>query len=226
VLSFYTCGSRARNKYLYGDKIMASRISSLFFLVVSVLFIASCRLSPQQARTLKSAQGDLSVEYSRNTGAIAKYDVFEITFQHDVNYAEPFFDVTIDVVFTSPSKERIRVGGFHYGSSSGPTIRQDEIQTQRGPRQQVSYHFDTQDLWKARFAPSELGRWKYDFVFRDVEGREARGRGTFDCVKGHKPAPGSITGVPIFRSACRIAGAIIRAPDRCWINALWKARSV
>jgi len=171
---------------------MASRIVSLFFLVVSVLFMSSCRMSPQQAHTLKSARGDLKVEYGQNTETIAKYDVFEITFQHDVNYPEPFFDVTIDVFFTSPSKERIHVGGFHYGSSAGPIIRQDEIQTQRGPRQQVSYHFDKQNLWKARFAPSERGRWKYDFVFRDVEGREARGRGTFDCVKGHKPAPGFV----------------------------------
>ncbi|MFC1636947.1 DUF5060 domain-containing protein [Planctomycetota bacterium] len=171
---------------------MAARIASYFFLVVSVLFISSCRMPPKQAHALKSAQGALKVEYSQNTDTIAKYDVFEITFQHDVNYAEPFFDVMIDVVFTSPSKEQIRVGGFHYGSSSRPNIRQDEIQTQQGPRQQVSYHFDKQNLWKARFAPSEPGQWTYDFVFRNAEGQQAHGEGFFTCVQGHKPKSGFV----------------------------------
>jgi len=171
---------------------MASRFPSLFFLVVFVSFISSCRMLPQKTPPLKSARGDLKVEYRQNTVVLAKYDVFEITFQHDVNYAEPFFDVAIDIAFTSPSKERICVGGFHYGSSSGPTIRRDEIQTQRGPRQQVSYHFDKQNLWKARIAPSEPGRWTYDFVFRNAEGHEARGRGSFTCVPGHKPKSGFV----------------------------------
>ena len=169
-----------------------SRISSLFLGVVSVLLFSSCRLPPQQARALKFAQGTLKVEYSQNADTIAKYDVFEIAFQHDVNYAEPFFDVVIDVVFTSPSKERIQVGGFHYGSSSGPSIRQDEIQTPRGARQQVSYHFEKQNLWKARFAPSEPGRWTYDFIFRNADGQEARGEGTFKCVPGHQPKSGFV----------------------------------
>ena len=171
---------------------MASRMVSLFFIVVLVLFLSSCHMPPEQAHTVKSAQGDLEVEYSQNTETIAKYDVFEITFRHDVNYAEPFFDVTIDIVFTSPSKKQIHIGGFHYGSSSSPTVRKDEVQTQRGPRQQVTYHFDKQDLWKARFAPSEPGRWLYEFVFRNAEGQQARGGGTFTCVQGQKPKPGFV----------------------------------
>lgn len=166
---------------------MPSRVASLCFMVVSVLLGSSCRLPQQQAPPLKSAQGDLAVEYGQNTNTLEKYDVFEITFRHDVNYAEPFFDVTIEVVFTSPSKEQIRIGGFHYGSSAGPAIRQEEVQTQRGPRQQVSYHFGTQNLWKARFASSVFGRWTYDFVFRNTQGQQARGSGTFTCVQGHKP---------------------------------------
>jgi len=171
---------------------MASRNPWFFFLGVSVLFSLSCRIPAGQASTLKLARGDLEVQYSQNTDTISKYDIFEITFQHDVNYAEPFFDVTIDVVLTSPSKERVRVGGFHYGSSSKPTIRQEKVQTQRGPRQQVVYHFDKQNLWKARFAPSETGRWTYDFVFQNVNGQKARGRGTFTCVQGQTPKRGFI----------------------------------
>ncbi|OHB74742.1 MAG: hypothetical protein A2Z25_15370 [Planctomycetes bacterium RBG_16_55_9] len=155
-----------------------------------VLFGLSCRVPPQHAQTPISAQGALSVKYSQNTDTIARYDVFEVTFQHDANDIDPFFDVTIDVAFASPSKERIHVGGFHYGSSAGPTIRRDEVQTQRGPRQQTSYHFDKQNLWKARYAPSEPGKWTYEFVLRNEEGQEARGGGTFTCVPGRKPKSG------------------------------------
>jgi len=171
---------------------MASRNPWFCFVGVSVLFSLSCRISAGQANTLKVARGDLEVQYSQNTDTISKYDIFEITFQHDVNYAEPFFDVTIHVVLTSPSKERVRVGGFHYGSSSKPTVRQEKVQTPRGPRQQVLYHFDKQNLWKARFAPSATGRWTYDFVFQNVNGQKARGRGTFTCVQGQTPKRGFI----------------------------------
>jgi len=118
--------------------------------------------------------------------------VFEITFKHENHYANPFFDVTINIIFISPSKKQIHVGGFHHGSSSGATIRKSKIWTERGERQRVFYHFDKQDLWKARFAPSELGRWKYDFVFRNVKGQEASGRETFTCVQGRKPNPGFV----------------------------------
>ncbi len=123
----------------------------------------------------------------------------------DIDYVNPFFDAAIDVVFTSPSKKQIRIGGFHYGSSSGTKIHTSTMQTDKGERQQVVYDFDQQDLWKARFAPREFGQWKYNFVFRNVKGQEAFGEGTFTCVnpvrsklaastcvKGRKPNPGFV----------------------------------
>ncbi|MEJ2704914.1 MAG: DUF5060 domain-containing protein [Sedimentisphaerales bacterium] len=171
---------------------MTLRTRSLLLLVVSVLFASSYPLSAQDAHDPASASGDLKVRYSQNARSLATYDVFEITFEHDLSYANPFFDVVIDVIFTSPSKEQIHVGGFHYGSSAGPSIRRNKIQTQRGPRQQVSYHFDKQNLWKARFAPSQAGRWTYEFVFRNAEGKEARGKGTFTCIQGDEPKPGFV----------------------------------
>jgi hypothetical protein len=146
----------------------------------------------QQAKVRSAHSRDLKVEYSQNTRTVPRYAVFEITFNHDQECANPFFDVTIDVTFTSPSKKQVRIGGFHYGSSSGATIVTKKTQTERGERQQVSYDFDKQDLWKARFAPSELGRWKYSFVFKNLKGQRASGEGTFTCVKGRRPDPGFV----------------------------------
>ncbi|MBM4028649.1 MAG: DUF5060 domain-containing protein, partial [Planctomycetes bacterium] len=104
------------------------------------------------------------LEHSQNLTAVPRYGVWEVTFQRANTYENPFFDVSIDVTLTAPSSQQVRIGGFHY----------------------------RQDLWKARFAPSELGRWTYRFVFRDTEGRTAAGEGEFTCVKNQKPSPGFV----------------------------------
>jgi hypothetical protein len=197
ALNSCTYGNRDSSEYLFGIMTMMSRIASLGLLAVPFLFFSSCRLPSQRAHTSQSAQGDLNVEYSQNADMIAKYDIFEITFQHDANSIDPFFDVKIDVVLSSPSKERIHVGGFHYGSSSGPTVEKKMVSTARGNRQQIAYHFDKQDLWKARFAPSEPGKWTYDFIFRNIGGQEAHGSGAFTCIRGHRPKSGFVRRHPM-----------------------------
>jgi predicted amidohydrolase len=65
----------------------------------------------------QSSGSILEVTHTRNTDTIPIHEVFEITFQHDQEYDNPFFDVTIEVVFQSPSGKSIEIGGFHYGSS-------------------------------------------------------------------------------------------------------------
>ena len=171
---------------------MRLRIALLLSVVALISTSLSSRVQPEMTPTVKSALGALNVEYNQNTAVVPLYEVFEITFEHEGNYANPFFDVTIDVVFTSPSKEQIRVGGFHYGSSSKPTIKKNNVATAKGQRQQVSYVFDKQNVWKARFAPSQPGRWTYDFVFSDAQGQESRGSGAFTCVKGRTPRHGFV----------------------------------
>jgi hypothetical protein len=56
----------------------------------------------------------------------------------------------------------------------------------------VTYSFEKQDLWKARFAPAELGEWKYEFTFTNTQGQQASGKGTFRCVKGQRPNRGFV----------------------------------
>jgi hypothetical protein len=136
------------------------------------------------------------VKSTSNTRTIPLYDVFEISFQHEGKYANPFFDVTVDVTFTAPSGRKIPVGGFHYGSSAGPEILVRTNQDARGPRRQTEYHFARQDLWKARFAPGETGRWTYAFVFTNTSGGRASGSGSFDCVKGSAPLHGFVRANP------------------------------
>jgi len=188
---------------------MVSKITLMFDIVLLISLCGSCRVTPP-AEVKDFSESMLEVECTQNTQMVPQYEVFEITFRHENGYIDPFFDTAIDVFFTSPSKKQIRVGGFHYGSSSAARIHTHIIQTDRGQRQQVVYDFDKLDLWKARFAPRELGKWKYKFVFKNAKGQEATGEGTFTCVnplrgkseasngvKGRKPNPGFVRRHPI-----------------------------
>ena len=65
----------------------------------------------------------LKVKVTQNTEVVPICDVFEITFYHEGRYENPFFDVTIDLTFTSPGGRKVHVGGFFYGSSEKPRIK-------------------------------------------------------------------------------------------------------
>ena len=174
---------------------MASRVALMSCVVLLILVSPACQLEQFATGgpgTEGSSRCALEVAHTQNASAVPRYEVFEITFRHENSYANPFFDVTIDVAFTSPLQKQVRIGGFHYGCSSGATIHTSRIQTERGERQQVMYGFDKQDLWKARLAPWEIGRWRYNFVFRNAQGELASGAGSFICVKGRMPNPGFV----------------------------------
>jgi len=145
------------------------------------LLLASCgrAQAPQPAP---------DVETRANTATLTPYDVFEITFRHANAYTDPFHDATVEVTFTAPSGQRRIVGGFFYGSDQKPEIRRSEPD-ERG-RRTVRYVQQSQDLWKARFAPNEVGKWAYRWVFSDAAGLNRTGEGTFTCVEGRVHDPG------------------------------------
>lgn len=162
------------------------------------LLLAACfAIGAPGAETTPAVADALTVTHTLNTRTVPRYEVFEITFQHDERYANPFFDVGIATMFTSPSGKEFRVGGFHYGSSAGPEIKVQRIPSGRGERREAQYFFAKQDLWKARFAPAELGRWTYRYVFTNLHGAKATGQGAFECVLGRVPRHGFLRPHPI-----------------------------
>jgi len=143
--------------------------------------------STSVAATPATADGPaLRVEARQNVKVIPRWEIFELTFRHDGRYKDPFFDVTIDVTFTSPSGKTVKVGGFHYGSLEKPRIVSTEPPGGKG-RTQVQYIFDKADTWKARFAPAEVGQWTYKFAFSNDRGERAAGTGKFECIVGRTP---------------------------------------
>jgi hypothetical protein len=91
-------------------------------LVAAVLVSGAALLRSRSDGAAEAGVEALKVTHTRNASTIPLHDVFELTFTHDRVYANPFFDVTIDVTFRSPSGKSAAVGGFHYGSSRPPKI--------------------------------------------------------------------------------------------------------
>lgn len=170
---------------------MSGRLMIVFVVICVMLVCAQCH-SSQRDGTSGSEGLLVGLQCTQNTNTVPLYEVFEITFKHKNEYANPFFDVLIDVVFTSPSKERIRVGGFYYGFSSEDEFGLPRIHADRGQQGQAGHSFGRENVWKARFAPSETGKWEYNFVFADATGQKAAGEGSFACVKGRIANPGFV----------------------------------
>jgi len=136
-------------------------------------------------------QTALDVNVTQNTDTLMPYQVFELTLQHKGKYENPTWDVNIEVQFTSPGNRSHRVGGFFYGSTKPqkPVVRKHK--DSRGTVTETPFwRCEPADLWKARYSPSELGDWKFEYIFRNNRGQFARGSGAFRVVKGRVQSKG------------------------------------
>lgn len=90
---------------------------------------------------------------------IPLYGMFETSIRNSKAYENPFVDVELTSVFTSPSGLRVDFIGFFDGDGEGG---------QEG------------DVWKQRFMPDEAGTWAYQLSFSDGF---AGASGSFECVE-------------------------------------------
>ncbi len=74
------------------------------------------------------------------------------------SFSDPFYGVELNATFTSPTGRNITWWGFYDGNGSSG---------------------QTGDIWKIRFMPDELGRWRWRAEFSDGT---AGGSGSFECV--------------------------------------------
>ena len=125
----------------------------------------------------------LKINLMQNIEAVPFFEIFELTFSLDIQYANPFFDAGIAVRLTSPSGKQVNVGGFYFGPSDKPEIL-DKLEDGK------EYPFSGKNYWKARYAPSEEGKWTYVYLFADKNGDRAEGNGSFTCIKGKNPLKG------------------------------------
>lgn len=87
---------------------------------------------------------------------VGKWDRFEASYDNTTQYTDPYSDVTLNVTFVRPNGTIVEFWGFYDGG----------------------------DVWKIRFMPDQVGKWKYTATFSD--GSQAHS-GAFDCIPSTIP---------------------------------------
>lgn len=106
---------------------------------------------------------------------IPKWGRFEATFTSDISYDNPFQDIDLWMSLVSPSGRRFETEGFWDGGNQ----------------------------WRARFAPDEMGEWRYTTQCSDASNTALHNQsGGFTCVEPDVSTPFSQHG-PIQLSANR-----------------------
>ena len=73
---------------------MLSRAVPILLILVQVYSTFSC--GAERRSDIHTARSEeLKVEYYQNTETVPRYSVLEITFDHDREYADPFFNTTV-----------------------------------------------------------------------------------------------------------------------------------
>src|SRR5262245_4792329 len=85
---------------------------------------------------------------------VPRYEVFERTFPwKSGGYTKPWEQVKVTMTFTSPSGRTVTVGGFYQST----------------------------DTWKARFAPTDIGQWRWQAEITDGD-RVEQSSGQFEVA--------------------------------------------
>ena len=96
-----------------------------------------------------------------NRDSLPCYEKYELTFDLDLDYDNPFDPEQVDlrVDFTSPTEKKFRVNGFLYQ----PFRRSLENGTEK-------WKAAGAPVWMVRFAPNEVGYWQMDFSVTNRRG--------------------------------------------------------
>jgi len=120
---------------------------------VILTFFTCLALAMTSVAAASDGAGD-TIGVSMSASSVPRYGVFELNITHrETVFSNVWEDPAITVTFTSPADKIYRVGGF----------------------------YDSSDLWKARFAPSEAGVWRWALEWRDAQGVQ-NANGTFESA--------------------------------------------
>ncbi len=118
-----------------------------------------------------------SLQLTTNMREVGRYKKFEITFQLDRIYENPFDPQQVDVMghFTAPDGSKIDVPGFYYQDYG-----------RRRTADGYEHLFPVgEPCWKVRFSPKQVGIYRYYVTVED--GRSLRSpEGTFECVESEE----------------------------------------
>ena len=114
---------------------------------------------------------------SENKKKTGMYEKFELTLDISATYHDAFDpdQIAIESHFTSPSGKAIDLCGFLY-------------QDYERNSSDVNYLIPKgNSCWKIRFAPTEIGTYKYYVTVKDKSGEVASKEQTFECIPSNNP---------------------------------------
>jgi len=163
--------SRSNNGYLgQNDPVLHFGLGSRESVDVVVTFldgttVRGINVSANQTITINGSQSPVEPSGHRSR-EVPLWGRFETQIINERGYSNPFRDVVLNAVFTSPTGRSVKFSGYYDGDGSGG---------QNG------------NVWKLRFMPDELGTWSYRCSFSDgMPGKS----GVFTCVAdGGRPGP-------------------------------------
>ena len=107
-----------------------------------------------------------------------QYELLEIRADLGATYDNPFDpdDVRLDAVFTSPSGHKLVVPGFFMAEHAREVAEQTELMVPQ-----------PESGWRIRFAPREVGLYRWELRLHDRNGKITGGKGSLECVAGKSP---------------------------------------
>ncbi len=141
----------------------------MFRAVVYIVFLLTT-LSHANAQLAGSSEKPEVLSIRENLDSVGLYDKFECRLTIRAQFENPFDpeDIDILVTFTSPTGKKWNIPGFY------------------------NYTFGT--MWKVRFAPDELGVWKYQIRVKDRHGEGLSSEQTFKAIPSKFKGPVRIAG--------------------------------
>jgi hypothetical protein len=133
---------------------MHSRFSVTFLLVLAGAAFLGCRAARPPIANWTATE-------SSSAERVPRYEIQELTIQHNGIYENNFFDVELTAVFLTSDGKQHAVRGFYYGG----------------------------DQWKVRFRPDEVGKWRYTYKLSGKSGFSKEGGGAFECLPSEEEGP-------------------------------------
>ena len=132
-------------------------------LCLAIILVNASRVRVQATADTTGRPEILNIVH--NIDSIGLYDKFEARLTIKAGFLNPFDPGDIDIMatFTSPSGKKWSIPGF--------------------------YHYTAGTMWKVRFAPDELGKWKYQIHVRDKRGEATSEEKSFKAIRSKYKGP-------------------------------------
>jgi len=152
--------------FALGQKSLRS-IGGNLLALLPVLYFAASAAETRHGITLECA-----------TDRVGKYQKIEFTLGVSSSYTNPFNPDEVDVTvrFTTPEGQLLRIPAFWYQPYERRRLTSDN-------RTRDWLYPSGPPIWKARFAPNEIGPYEAVAILKDSEGTSVSRRFAFECVR-------------------------------------------